>query len=306
MTQVDILLATFNGDNFLAEQIDSIINQSYTGWKLFIRDDGSTDGTNEIIQTYQNKFPNKVFIVTNNNGNAGVIANFSELLTHSSSPYIMFCDQDDTWLADKIQLALEKMQEVEQLDPSHPILVHTDLKVVNSDLTILSNSYWSYQRIEPHYDTLNRLLVQNIITGCTVMINRELAELALPIPKDVIMHDWWIALIAASFGHINHINTPTVLYRQHSNNDTGATYFGLYSIVKKIQSLSTVDLQKYTVQAKLLLAKHKDRLSPGQVKLLKEFISTQKASWIKAKYILLKYGIIKQGFVRNMGLFLCR
>ncbi len=305
MNQIDILLGTYNGELFISEQIDSILNQSYTDYRLIIRDDSSTDKTKKILLDYQLRFPHKIMIIDNNE-NLGVIANFSKLLEISSAPYIMFCDQDDVWLPEKVKLTFEKMLEIEKLSSDTPLLIHTDLKVVNLNLNILSDSYWSYQGIDPKYDTLNRLLVQNVITGCTVMINKKLADLALPIPNKTIMHDWWLGLVASSFGQIYYIDMPTILYRQHTNNNTGATSFNLRTTLKQIQNLSDIDLRKYTVQAEQLLLRYEESFGDKSKRLLYDFISIQKQSWLKSKYILLKYEIIKQGLLRNMGLFFCK
>jgi len=302
MKQVDILLGTYNGATFLVEQINSILNQSFTDWKLIIRDDGSSDGTTEIVLDYQSKYPEKITVLENTNENLGVILNFSQLLEASHAPYIMFCDQDDIWLAEKVELTLTKMLAIEKLNPKIPLLVHTDLKVVDDNLDILSDSYWSYQGIDPNYDTLNRLLIQNVITGCTVMINKQLAHLALPIPSTVIMHDWWLGLVATSSGQIHHLKLPTVLYRQHDNNDTGATSFNFNTILTQLKNLSNLNLHKYILQAKSLLSRYETTLKSEQKELLEAFIDIEKQSWIQGKLSLIKYKILKQDFFRNLGL----
>ena len=302
MKQVDILLGTYNGATFLVEQINSILNQSFTDWKLIIRDDGSSDGTTEIVLDYQSKYPEKITVLENTNENLGVILNFSQLLEASHAPYIMFCDQDDIWLAEKVELTLTKMLAIEKLNPKIPLLVHTDLKVVDDNLDILSDSYWSYQGIDPNYDTLNRLLIQNVITGCTVMINKQLAHLALPIPSTVIMHDWWLGLVATSSGQIHHLKLPTVLYRQHDNNDTGATAFNFNTILTQLHNLSNLNLHKYIFQAKSLLSRYETTLKSEQKELLEAFIDIEKQSWIQGKLSLIKYKILKQDFFRNLGL----
>jgi len=306
MHQVDILLGTYNGATFLTEQIDSIVNQSFTDWKLIIRDDGSSDGTTEILLDYQSKYPHKITVLESSNENHGVILNFSKLLESSCAPYIMFCDQDDVWLSEKVALTFKEMKIFEKSNPNMPLLVHTDLKVVNTNLDILSNSYWSYQGIQPSYATVNRLLVQNVITGCTTMINRQLSNLALPIPNEVIMHDWWLGLVASSFGQIHHISTPTVLYRQHDNNDTGATSFNFKTILTQLQNLSKINLHKYILQAKPLLSRYETRLNSKQKEILEAFIDIENQSWIKGKLTLVKYKILKQDIFRNLGLMLSK
>src|SRR5690606_39057310 len=136
---------------------------------------------------------------------------------------VMFSDADDCWFPDKISLTLDLMRVVEKDEGGArtPTLVHTDLAVVDRDLRPIADSLWQYQGVNPDLTSLNRLLIQNCVTGCTVMVNRPLRELASPIPPGVVMHDWWMALVASSFGRIARIARPTLLYRQHGRNDTG-------------------------------------------------------------------------------------
>ena len=302
MNQVDILLGTYNGATFLPEQIDSILKQSFTDWKLIIRDDGSSDGTTEILLNYQSRYPQKIILLENDNQNIGVVSNFSQLLETSTAPYIMFCDQDDIWLPKKVALTLNEMLRLEKSNPNIPLLVHTDLKVVDTNLDTLSDSYWSYQGINPDYNTLNRLLIQNVITGCTIMVNKQLAHLSLPIPKKVVMHDWWLGLVASSFGQIHHLRIPTVLYRQHNSNDTGATPFNLDTVLTQFQNLHNLNLHKYILQAKPLLSRYKTKLDTEQKDLLEAFIAIKTQSWLKSKFTLVKYKILKQDIFRNLGL----
>ena len=305
MQKIEILLGTHNGASFLSKQIDSILIQSYANWKLVIHDDNSTDGTVNIINEYVKKYSDKIILIDDNVGFGNASENFSFLSEHITADYIMFCDQDDVWLPNKIELTLQKMMEAEKASPETPLLIHTDLRVVNTTLDVLNDSYWTYQGIDPKYDTLNRLLVQNVITGCTMMINRQLAEMALPIPKDAVMHDWWLGIVASAFGEIHYIDTATILYRQHGNNDTGATAYSIKTILNKAKNLSNIDMRKYIEQAKTFLDRYHSQLSEEQKILLKDFISIEHSSWLQSKQILLKHKILKQDFIRNMGLLLC-
>lgn len=306
MHRVEILLGTHNGAAFLSEQLDSIVNQSYADWKLVIHDDGSTDETVDIIKKYTALYPDKITFLDDALSFGNAPGNFAFLLEKATAEHVMLCDQDDVWLPDKIELTRNKMLEVEKSHPDLPILVHTDLKVVDQQLESLSDSFWSYQGIDPDYNTLNRLLIQNVVTGCTVMINKKLAILALPIPNDVIMHDWWLGLVASSFGEIHHIERATMLYRQHTNNDTGATRYNLQNVFKKAKELSDIDLKKYIDQAKELLDRYTTKLTPKQTRLLNDFTSIEKVSWLQSKQILLTNKILKQDLLRNIGLLVCR
>ena len=304
--KISVCLATYNGEKFLKEQLNSIFTQNYENWQLLIHDDNSMDDTINIIKIYEKKYPDKIKFIDDTICFNSASENFSFLLEQSNADYIMFCDQDDVWLSEKIELTLNKMLEVEKSNPNIPILIHSDLKVVNEDLTILSDSYWSYQNINPNYDTLNRLLVNNVITGCTVMINKKLADMALPIPKEAIMHDWWLGLVASAFGQIHHMDTPTILYRQHGKNDTGATPFNYKTVLNQAKALSTIDLNKYVDQAIILLQRHYVQLTEEQKLLLTDFISIKHSTWLESKQILIKHKILKQTFIRNIGLLLCR
>jgi len=220
---IDILLATYNGEKYLSPQIDSIITQTYKDWQLLIRDDLSTDNTVNIIKNYTCKYPDKIRLIEDNKGHLGLVQNFGALLELALSEYIMFCDQDDIWLPNKIELTLNTMKAAGQTWPNTPLLVHTDLKVVDEMLKPIAESFWKLHRISPESDCqLKKIIYRNIVTGCTVMINKKAKEISMPFPPEARIHDWWIALNVVKYGKIIHIAMPTVLYRQHIANLIGA------------------------------------------------------------------------------------
>ncbi|HEY5589375.1 MAG TPA: glycosyltransferase family 2 protein [Candidatus Paceibacterota bacterium] len=221
---VEILLSTFQSEMYLEEQIDSLINQTYTDWKLLIRDDGSTDNTVEIIKRYNKNYPDKIKILVGVNENLGVINSFELLLRNSTANYIMFCDHDDVWFPEKIEWSLKKMIQIEIENPELPILIHTDLTLVNYNNTqIIHNSFWKSSKLNPKLlSKFNYLGVCNGITGCTILINRYAIEICLPFSKYVQMHDSWISLCISKYGLISYINKPTIFYRQHKTNQIGA------------------------------------------------------------------------------------
>ena len=305
MSSVTILLATYNGAPYLSEQLDSLLAQTYTDWNLLIHDDNSGDETIKIIKEYIEHYPEKIMLIDDKTSYNSASANFTSLLKHVTTEYVMFCDQDDIWTSTKIALTLEKMHTLEVNFPNSPLLVHTDLQVVDKELNTIANSYWDYQHLHPSFDQLNALLIQNVITGCTVMINQQLRIKALPIPNNVIMHDWWLGLVASSFGKIGYLEIATVLYRQHSNNDTGAVSFSIKTIIQKAFSLSEVNMHKYIRQANLFLEQYTAKLSSDQKKLLRDFTQMENLSWLTSKKVLIKHKILKQGLLRNIGLLLC-
>lgn len=221
---VTILLATYNGEDYLKAQLESIAAQTYENWQLVAGDDGSTDHTLDILEDFKEKYPNQVTIIKNDPPTGSAKDNFINLLRNSYGPHFMFCDQDDVWKSDKIYLTLQKMEALEtRYGTNTPILVHTDLTVSDENLQIIAESFFQYANI-PKRIMLNQLMVQNSVTGCTAMINRSLQKYFLqPLPvSKIIMHDYWVALIAKVFGKIGFVNEPTMYYRQHYNNSVGA------------------------------------------------------------------------------------
>lgn len=298
MQKICILLSTYNGSKYLKEQLDSIFFQSYKNFEVIVRDDGSNDTTAEILKSYDIK-------ILDNYQNLGAKGSFFVLLEYtlqnSDAEYFIFCDQDDVWHADKVEKTYQKMQELENIyGKDMPLLVHNDLTVVDEKLDIIAPSFWKYQHIDPSKDSLNRLLLHNTVTGCTMMINRALAEKVKTVPQEAIMHDWWMAMIASAFGKIDYIDEPLMLYRQHSSNDTGAKHYGLSYFVKKF--FAKPILEKYINQSQVFLRRYDGDLDEYHKKMLEEFSAFDTLSkWQKIR-ILFKYKILKNGLMRNLGL----
>jgi len=241
--KIDILLATYNGEEFLSEQLDSILAQTVTDWHLLIRDDGSTDSTEEILRAYITGHPDQITLIDSDSKNKGACQSFHELLKYSMGDYIFFSDQDDVWVPEKLEVSLQRMRDFEKQDPSKALLIHSDLRVVDKKLNILSNSLWVYQNLDQSIASdVYKLAAHNVITGCSMMINRKAKELSLPIPQSALMHDWWIAINVCKYGQIKTINRPLVLYRQHGSNVEGARRKDFLYYLKK-----TLHLVNYTV-----------------------------------------------------------
>ncbi len=143
MDQIDILLATYNGAAFLNQQLGSVENQTHRNWRLIVRDDGSTDKTPGIIEAFRARHPDKVVVLRDDDGNLGLVRNFSRLMEHAGAGYVAFCDQDDVWKPEKLELSLQKMRSLEtEHGPERPLLVVTDLSVVDEDLQVVHLSFW--------------------------------------------------------------------------------------------------------------------------------------------------------------------
>ncbi len=286
---VDILLATFNGERFLAAQLDSIIGQTYDDWRILVRDDGSADATRDILQSYAAAHPERIFIVEDDDRGLGARGNFARLMQCSDARYVMFCDQDDVWLPNKIARLLDAIRELEREHGGDiPLLVHSDLEVVGADCEELHPSFFAYQGIEPSYGRcVNRLLVQNVVTGCASLFNRNLLERALPIPADAAVHDWWLALVAASFGRIAPVREATVLYRQHGDNAIGARPLRFWAmLLRGIRSPGTSIMRGRNAvlathrQAHAFLQQYREQLSDGVRKTVVSFTSLPQQGFI--------------------------
>jgi len=302
MKKIEVLLSTYNGEKYLKEQLDSLQNQTYKDFEIIARDDGSCDKTLQILKSYDIK-------IIESTKNLGAKKSFSTLLEYavenSDSAYFMFCDQDDVWNYDKIEKTLEKMKELEIIHSSEiPLLIHTDLEVVDENLENISNSMWEYEHILPQYNSFSRLLIQNTITGCTMMINRKLALKCLNIPAEAIMHDWWIGLVASHFGKISYITIPTIKYRQHDKNTIGAKAKNnvstmkyildfTYSVVKRDKEYINT-LQVNIDQARNFYKIYKNELDNKTQNMLEDFCTIKEKTFLKKRIILIKYKLYKQ------------
>ncbi|MCQ2478667.1 MAG: glycosyltransferase family 2 protein [Clostridia bacterium] len=304
---ITVLLATYNGEKYISEQLDSLINQTYTDFRIAISDDGSTDKTPEILNEYQKKYPDKIEILGGEKSGSAK-NNFMKLLLHCNGGYVMFCDQDDYWQSGKIEKTYKKMLESEKQFKGMPILIHTDICVADSNLNIISNSFFDFQRISPDFNKLNNVLVQNNVTGCTVMINEALLlELKKNPPKEFAMHDWWLNLVATLKGKVGYITEPTMLYRQHGDNEVGAKKAtGIEFIVNKYKSRNKTR-QNYLdafSQAKSLLDIYGETMTEDQKSTVKAFISLESGSKLKKVKTIRKYDFRKNTLLRTIGQYI--
>lgn len=227
-SSVIIVLATFNGADYLHQQLDSLIAQTEKHWSLLVRDDGSTDNTPEIIRHYSEK-DERIQLLEGNYGETGSpLGNFTILLRAAfelEATYVFCCDQDDVWEPNKLELVLARMKRLENGSRA-PCLVHHDLVVVDGSLKLMADSFVEYMKLKPgNAFNPQRLISRNEITGCAMACNRALLEIALPISEQAVMHDWWLGLHAAFFGRLAFMPQRLVKYRQHNKNTIGAKSF---------------------------------------------------------------------------------
>lgn len=239
---VQVLLATYNGCGFIEEQVNSILRQTYQDFKILIRDDGSTDGTVDVVDRLASLNPGKIEVYTRVGENKGVRQNFEELLKMSTANYVMFSDQDDVWFPEKIQISLDRVLSAERdYGCDKPLLAFTDLSVVDADLNLLSSSFWGYQKLDVGLSKNWRdLVVQNVVTGCTVIMNKAARDVCLPFPNIEMLHDHWVASVISKNGFVLPIDSPTIYYRQHGANVEAARVFNFFYVFKKLLSLGGV------------------------------------------------------------------
>jgi len=219
MEKIDILMATYNGEKYVAQQINSILEQTYTNFNLIISDDGSTDNTRKILEEYKQKDDRiKVYYQEKN---LGYIKNFEFLLTKVTSDIYMLSDQDDIWLKEKVEKSYQKLID-EKAD-----LVYTDLKVVDQELNEINPSFMrmmKFYKKAVKYTEYRSVYLYNTVTGCTVISKKKFIEKILPLPNEskYVIHDLWIALVVGLYGKIVYMDKAYILYRQHGKNQIGA------------------------------------------------------------------------------------
>lgn len=314
MGPLAILLSTFNGERYVDRQLATLFSQDAPDWTLLVRDDGSSDGTVDILDRWARREARLVRI-DDGDGNLGPVGSFGRLLEHarSSFAYAMFCDQDDEWTDQRVSRSLACMREAECEHPGEPVLVHSDLVVVDDAGRVLSPSYWSYSGMDPALNDFNRLLFQNTVTGCTATLNGPLLSLLDRIPFDAAMHDWWTALVASAFGRIRAMPLSTVRYRQHSGNVLGArrgrlpfaSVAGLLARPASLWRQRRAELIEQPLrQATAFLERFADRLPESRRSLLGQLARWRHMSTVERKLVLLRGGCLRQRLDHNVSMLL--
>ena len=261
---VTIVLSTYNGDRYLQEQIDSLISQTYKNIKILIRDDGSTDGTHEILKQYtaQNKNIEVVF-----EKNIGVTASFLRLvaMASSESEFISFCDQDDVWEPEKIARAVSLLK---QYDQDTPLLYCGAVEIVDKEL-----QHIRYGRIPTRKTVIKNAIVENIATGCTSVINKPAIKLIIErevCVDNISIHDWWTYILISTFGIVVFDKQTKIKYRQHENNVVGS-FTGLKFWLERIKRQLKQNNKTMQVQVVELLKTYGTSMEDSKRVLLNNF-----------------------------------
>lgn len=279
MPEVDILLAAFNGEKFIAEQLDSIIAQTFKDFRIIIRDDGSSDNTPAIIESYADKYPGIIEVIHDDIICRNPTKNFFQLMKHAKADYVMFSDQDDVWLKDKIARSLEAMKEAEKKNPGKPVLVFTGMKVTDEKLNVI-NDFVPLNINLPKYNNLVSMFEENFVSGCTEMINRSIYENIGEYNDLIVNHDWWTALYARACGVIAYVPEALMLYRQHEHNVIGYSENG--GVIFRLKEFACKPFRKISSAGKFFHELHKravmfrerysDKMMPDKLRQLDDFI----------------------------------
>ena len=306
MVKTSVLLTAYNGSIHLPVLLESLAAQTDRDFTVLMQDDGSPDETPSLLSAIAKQ--DSRFVFGNEQGkHLGAAGNFLSLLRQSDADYVLLCDQDDFWESDKIAVLKQAILDLEeQFGAETPLLVHSDCSLVNETGAPIGDSFFRHQGWDPSAVTLPQLLVQNNVTGCTLIMNAALRKLvaAHAVAKDLFMHDWFIALTAASFGRIAFVDRPLTRYRQHGDNTIGASTQPLLirglNALRKRQDAKRRILLTYTHTA-VFRKLYGDDLPAAARKTVDDYLATRHMHKIPRVLAVRRMGCVMQSPVTRLG-----
>jgi hypothetical protein len=312
---IDVISSVLNGARFLPEFLESVRLQTHADWRLWIRNDGSTDDSAAIVAAAA-RLDSRIRLIDDGGPPLGIAQTYAAVLDRlpADSRYVMIGDVDDVWMPDKMTRTLRFMKRLETEEaPGTPLLVHSDLTVVDEHLHVIAPSLWAYRGVDPEPATLRRLVVLNPVTAPGVMLNAPLTRaLAGGMPREALFQDWWFALVAAALGRVVAMRESTVLYRQHGSNAIGAGRTGpgrglVRDIVGGVRrrSLFRANLVKSTRQAGALLERYRAELSDTDREFLSAYSALPSERFFRRRLALWRYRVLPEhGTVERLGILL--
>ena len=301
-----VLLAAFNGSIHLPALLDSLRSQTDPDFMVVMQDDGSSDSTPEILK--QMAVQDGRFVLGSEQGqHLGAAGNFLSLIRQTDAGYCLLCDQDDIWEPEKIACLKQAMLDLEsQFGTETPLLVHSDCSLINGSGDRIGDSFFRHQGWDPGATSLQQLLVQSNVTGCSLIMNRSLLRLvsAHARARDLFMHDWFIALTAASFGRIAFVDRQLTRYRQHESNVLGASSCsllarGISALRNRSESRRRI-LLTYTHTKVFKKIYDKELPAPAQ-KIVDAYLSTQRMRKLSRVLAVRRMGCVMQNRITRLG-----
>ena len=313
---ITVLMATWQGKAYVGEQLDSILAQTKPVDRIVISDDGSTDGTLDILQEYKERYPQQIELISHKDDGYsghlnGAAANFFYLirrecrLESAPSDYWFLSDQDDIWMSDKVEKMIGKISEVAGgVESGSPILLYSDVKVVDRDKNILSDSLFAYQHMNPDRVEFSEVLVENPVTGGAAMFNQALLKLVAQTPLSCIMHDWWLALVASCFGSIICLEEPLGYYRQHEHNVMGARRTGSpRDLIRRMNRSKEVEenYRRMFEQGECFLLQYGSRMKETDRRTVQAFLSLRLRGPIRRFGTIRKHSLYKTSLIQTLA-----
>jgi GT2 family glycosyltransferase len=299
---ISVALCSYNGAKYIREQLESIAGQSLKPKEIVVCDDGSTDGTVELVESFAHSSDVEVQVYKNERW-LGVNANFSRAISLCRGNYIALSDQDDIWAEGKLELCLAEMVRQERaVGPDRPCLVHSDLQVCDTDGRLLAGSFMHRQGLSHvESDPLKVLVVRGFVTGATVLLNRALMEAALPFPEEAVHHDWWLALVAAGAGIIGFVPRGLVYYRQHEGNVIGSKSYYSPGNIGRLGRLGELEARvAASVKQGQALSARLESIGHFLPVYFENYLQAAQKSGRAALVSAVKHSIGRPGFFRNL------
>lgn len=313
MAQVDIAVPAFNCGPFLDGLMASVVAQDFHDWRVVARDDGSRDDTSRRLASWQELLGDRMTILPGSGSrNLGLIASYSAVLEATSAPWVMSADPDDLWLPGKISRSIQAIRQAEAaLGSGAPVAICTDAAVVDTDRQPIAPSFWRWSRMNPQLSRdVNRVAMESVALGSTMMMNRPLLDEALPIASGAAYQDWWLALVAVALGRLVPLPEPTVLYRRHAVNATADPYgSSLLGAVRR--TLHTPGAPRRRLEALLaqaarqagsFVARYRERLRRPDVAALEALSALPSLGSLARRRAVMRHRLWFASPVKNAGL----
>lgn len=298
---VNVLMATYNGAQYIQEQLDSILNQTYPYVRLVIVDDASTDDTFLILNEYAQKFPN--ITLDRNSTRLGYVKNFEQLIANTEGHYFALSDQDDIWELNKLAISMHAMVQKEKMFPAAAVMVHSDLELINSNGVRIHTSYFKYRGYFFHeFKDVAAMISRCGVMGNTILFNQALKKQILPFDLNVVHHDYWIAVVNELIGVRVSLKESLVKYRIHANNASEKRkLFAKNKNTDFNKLLPYRDNNRYQV-LKAILSRFELNLDDKKAILIFMKYLRANKNWLKMYPIMIKEGYFSRSIYKHSKL----